>query len=279
MRKMPTLLLPLLLPLLLGFSKAPAASGQPAPIPLQMQVKHNQQESIPVLMYHCISKGNNYLYVPPEQFEQQLVALQKNGYTTITASELLAFWERGMALPQKPVLITLDDGYADNYTNAFPILKKHHAKATIFIVTGAVDRPNYMSWKQLGELQQSGLVDLESHTVHHRNTRLIADADFRKELVDSKQALESHLNKKVVIFAFPYGESKSSSPGILQASGYRMAFSTTNGLAHYPDGKYRLKRLEVYATDSAPAVIAAASSPRKKPLPAKPSTLVASGKL
>ncbi|RNB87205.1 polysaccharide deacetylase family protein [Brevibacillus fluminis] len=278
MRKMTTLLLTFLLPMMLGFSHAPTESKHPSTVPVQMQVKHNQQESIPVLMYHCISKGNNYLYVPPEQFEHQLVSLQKDGYTTITASELLSFWERGTVLPKKPVLITLDDGYEDNYTNAFPILKKHRAKATIFVVTGAVGRPNYMSWQQLGEMNKSGLVDLESHTVHHHNTRKITDAEFRTELVDSKQELESHLNKKIVIFAFPFGESKPSSAAILQESGYRIAFSTNKGLAHYPDGKYRLKRLEMFAQDSPPAAIAEASQPKKKPF-LDPFSILASIKL
>lgn len=278
MRKM-ILLLTLLLPLVFGFSHLDTMKGEFPSSPQQVLERQNQRESIPVLMYHCISKGNNYLFVPPEQFENQLVSLQKSGYTTITATELLSSWEKGTILPKKPVLLTFDDGYEDNFTNAFPILKKHHAKATIFIVTGAVDRPNYLSWEQLREMNKSGLVDLESHTVHHHNTRLISDEYFRTELVESKRALESHLNKKIVIFAFPYGESKRSSAMILKQTGYHIAFSTTKGLAHYPEGKYKLKRLEVYAQDSATTVISTASQPKKKPVYRNPYGLLASGNL
>ena len=103
---------------------------------------------VPVLNYHQVnSEENDMLSVPVEEFEAQMAYLEESGYTTITPDQLRDFLTDGTPLPEKPVLITFDDGYKDNYTNAFPILKKHHMTATIFLVTDYIGR--FEQWMRL----------------------------------------------------------------------------------------------------------------------------------
>lgn len=127
--------------------------------------KDNVKLSIPVFMYHSISNTQkNDLCVSPKQFEKQLRTLLEGGFTPITASELANAYEKGTQLPDHPFIITFDDGYVDNYTNAFPILKKYKAKATLFVITSTINRGSYLSWNQLKEMESSGLVGVEPAT-------------------------------------------------------------------------------------------------------------------
>jgi hypothetical protein len=114
-----------------------------------LQAAKNRIRQVPILTYHCISAGNNTLYVEPKQFDLQLRNLLKQGYTPITARELVNSWVSGTPLPSRPIVLTFDDGYRDNYTNAFTLLKKYRVKATLFVITGAVGRPNYLTWAQI----------------------------------------------------------------------------------------------------------------------------------
>ncbi|MGD8192139.1 polysaccharide deacetylase family protein [Brevibacillus ginsengisoli] len=206
--------------------------------------------SVPVLMYHSISRQNNSLCIAPEQFERQLSNLLKHGYTPITASELISAWENGSELPTRPIVLTFDDGYKDNYTHAFPILKKYQAKATLFIITGAVGKSNYANWDQLMEMENSGLIDIESHTVTHPDIRKLTSKQLVHELASSKQVLEEHLHKSITIFAYPYGGYTESAISALASVGYKAAFTTKNRMTHPSQGRYTLKRLRVFQSQS-----------------------------
>lgn len=213
---------------------------------MQSGIPKNRSKPVPVLMYHSVSNKKSPLCVSPQQFEIQLRNLLKHGYTPITASELIFAWDMGNKLPSRPVVITFDDGYQDNFTHAFPILKKYNAKATLFVITGSVGKPNYANWDQLAIMEHSGLVDIESHTVTHPDVRHLTRKQFKKELAESKWSIETRLHKNVCIFSYPYGKyTRKWFPDLL-AMGYKAAFTTRNRLTEYGQGRYSLKRLRVF---------------------------------
>ena len=147
---------------------------------------------VPVLNYHQVEdKDGNPLTLYCDQFDQQMAYLAEEGYHTITLDEMMDAAESGAPLPAKPVVITLDDGYVDNYEYAYPILKKYGFKATIFLIndfTGVY--PNYLTWEQIHEMQDSGLINFESHTMTHANlSELTSRDELRHEIADSHRAL------------------------------------------------------------------------------------------
>ena len=122
---------------------------------------------VPVLMYHAVGDdcwGEEHLFVRPAELEQQLQYLSENGYETIFFEDL-AHLERY----EKPVILTFDDGYDDNYTLLLPLLQKYHMKATIFMIAGDIGGPHKLTQPQLRALTQSGLVSIQSHGWSHKN--------------------------------------------------------------------------------------------------------------
>ena len=209
--------------------------------------------SIPVLNYHHISEVNgNALILFPEQFEAQMKYLAEEGYTTITPTELLDSWENGTPLPPKPIIITFDDGYKDNYTEAYPILKKYNLKATIFLVTGVVSAyPSYLTWEDVNEMQSSGLINFESHTITHSKLNEITSLDdLWAELLGSREIIESHTKAPVTFIAYPYGSVNERIAELTKAAGYRAAFLVDFGLTSPADNRYDLKRIPIFGSNT-----------------------------
>lgn len=111
---------------------------------------HSATRAVPVLNYHQINdRDENSLTVHTDEFDEQMKYLSDNGYHTITPEEMMDAWENGTPLPEKPVILTFDDGYVDNYKNAYPILEKYNLKGTIFLISDFIGTyPNYMTWAQ-----------------------------------------------------------------------------------------------------------------------------------
>lgn len=213
----------------------------------------NQNLSIPVFMYHSISTSrNNPLCVSSAQFEKQLRTLIEGGFTPITATELNTAYQMGTQLPRNPFVITFDDGYTDNYTRAFPILKKYNAKATIFVITSLISQGKwYLTWDQLREMEESGLVDIESHTVNHYDLNTLSKTQVKKELLGSRTILEEKLHKPVEIFCYPAGKFNPQIVTMLKESGYKMSFTTRPGFANYnKQGPLTLHRIRVFPDHS-----------------------------
>lgn len=215
--------------------------------------KENQRMSIPVLMYHSIAPHPKSKFrMTPERFENDLQTMVRKGYMPITATDLRQAYEKGTSLPARPILITLDDGYQDSYTYALPLLKKYRAKATIFVITNTISRyPAYLKWPEIKKMEQSGLVDIESHTVTHANLKKVSASQLKREIVQSKKTLESQLHKPILIFCYPYGNYTDETINVLQQTGYRMAFTTKDGKANYSQqGPYQLHRFEMQPSRS-----------------------------
>lgn len=204
-----------------------------------------------VLNYHKIDNMNISLSVRPEDFEQQMKFLVEHNFHTITPQEMYAALVEGAQLPENPVLITLDDGYLDNYTNAYPILKKYGLKATIFVITGFMDRgqPGYFTWGQAAEMEASGLINIESHTVTHSSLTDLSEEQLQREIKISKADIERRLGKQVDFLAYPTGTYNLHIAAIVKEAGYKGAFTVRYGNVDQDSNLYALERVPIFRTE------------------------------
>ena len=214
---------------------------------------HVHADGIPVLNYHQINdKDENSLTIHTDQFEAEMKYLADNGYHAITPEELLDAWDNGKALPEKPIIITFDDGYADNYKNAYPILKKYNLKGTIFVVTDYLNTyPNYLTWSMASEMLDSGVINIESHTLSHAELdKLETREELDKQLRDSKLAIDWHLHKKAAFIAYPCGSFNKDIEESTLAAGYKGAFTVHYGLAEPTQNRLQLDRVPIFGSNS-----------------------------
>lgn len=201
-----------------------------------------------VLNYHKIDNMNISLSVTPSDFDRQMKYLKDNHYNIITPDMLYNHLTKGTALPAKPVLITFDDGYEDNYKNAYPILKKYGFTATIFVVTGLVGKyPNYLTWAQCRELKKEGFF-IESHTVSHKSLTELTSEQIKAEVVQSKKTLDEKLHQNTYYFAYPTGTYNLYIAQILKDAGYRGAFTIKYGTVDNSSNLFALERVPVFHT-------------------------------
>ncbi|AJA46254.1 polysaccharide deacetylase family protein [Clostridium pasteurianum DSM 525 = ATCC 6013] len=211
-------------------------------------------KQIPVLMYHSIADNSNVtnlasksIILPPEVFREQMQYLKDNGYTTLTLDELYNFLKNNKPVPEKSVVLTFDDAYKDNYTNAYPILKEFGFKATIFVITGGTDKIGaYLTSDQIKEMYANG-IDIQSHTVNHEDLDKLSLEKQQETLVQSKQFLEKLLNKKVDFIAYPSGKYNNFTEQAAKNAGYTMAFTINSGWANRDTNIYFLNRVFVNA--------------------------------
>ena len=200
-----------------------------------------------VLNYHQIKNGNSYLSVHLDDFDAQMNYLVENGYIAITPDALLSALEGELELPPKPVLITFDDGYSDNYENAFPILQKYGLRATIFIIPAFVGKEGYMTWDELREMEENG-VTMQSHTLNHIALEELPDDGLRAELLKSKQMLEEKLGHAVDFVAYPTGTYNLHIAGIAREVGYKGAFTIKYGNVDLGSNFFALERVPIFQT-------------------------------
>ncbi|MHB8841240.1 MAG: polysaccharide deacetylase family protein [Candidatus Aquicultor sp.] len=196
------------------------------------------RQVIPVLLYHQILPNpTNSITTAPEVFDRQMKTLYDLGYKTITLDQLYANLTRGKPLPKKPVLITFDDGWKNQYQNAIPILLKYKFKAAFFVNPQTINFKNriFMNTVDLVDLDKHGF-DVQSHTWAHSNliikhgeTSTAYRARLTHELKDSKVWLEHLLKKRMKYFAYPYGLYNSFVVKAVADTGYKMAFTVNSG--------------------------------------------------
>ncbi len=225
---------------------------------------------IPVLMYHKVGtapKGSQLgkLWVTTAEFREQMLYLKQNGYTTLNFCDMRDIELGKMKRPEKPVVVTFDDGYANNYTDAYPVLRELGLKGCIFLVYETIDSHNswhnpdsepwvpMLTWAQVKEMQDSGVVEFGSHTMKHRNLPTIPLDQVRWELTESKKRIEEKLGREMVGFAYPYGAG-AFVPEVRKAAreaGYRYDFSIKQGISPFPwnPDSGPLKRLFIRGDD------------------------------
>lgn len=217
-------------------------------------------EAARVLMYHSIDEhyGDKFdkWRVKPKDFERQISWLHKNGFKSYTISELVEL----KSLAPKSVAITFDDGYGDNFTNAFEILQKFGFKATIYLVPNQTANhwesvntthiSQMLSNEQIAKMQSSNLIEFGSHTLSHANLLKLDDIKLKEELTQSKKAVESIINAKCRAFAYPYGKYDERVIKAAKDAGYTNAVIVKRGLFTLDDEKFTIKRIGILGTES-----------------------------
>jgi peptidoglycan/xylan/chitin deacetylase (PgdA/CDA1 family) len=195
---------------------------------------------VPILMYHYISAAPSAqdhirygLSVPPEMFEAQLELLRDNGFTTVTLRDLYESLAVGTPLPEKPVVLTFDDGYVDNYTNAFPLLNKYGMIGTFFVLTGPADdgNPAYLSWDMIQDMSNAGM-DIQLHAREHLDMRNRPNDWLYFQIIGGRQSIEGHTGKPVIFMAYPSGKYDASVRRFLSSTNFWAAVTTKSGSRH-----------------------------------------------
>jgi peptidoglycan/xylan/chitin deacetylase (PgdA/CDA1 family) len=209
-------------------------------------------------MYHYISwppswadRYRHDLSVPPENLDAQMAWLAENGYTTITLKELLYHLTLGWPLPEKPIVLTFDDGYVDAYVNAFPILQKYGFIGTFFVITDHMTfgNPNHATWDQIIEMHNAGM-DIQSHSRSHIELRGESDEELLWQILGSKEAIEARIDTQVRFFCYPSGRYDARTIDALKQFGYWAAVTTEYGATHSSDDLFRLARIRIRAADT-----------------------------
>jgi peptidoglycan/xylan/chitin deacetylase (PgdA/CDA1 family) len=218
----------------------------PAPLPARTRV-------VPILMYHRINvvssttpATSRRLTVHPAVFARQMRWLKRHGYRAITQRRLFDALMCGRPLPRRPILITFDDGYRDNYVNASPVIARLDMRATAYVISGRISNGDrsFLTWPQLRRLERRG-VEIGSHTVSHRSLTSLSTTQARAELVRSRRALERRLGHRVPWLAYPFGAYNGRIEGLARRAGYLLAVTTQHGSRHSARRPFALPRLRV----------------------------------
>ena len=236
------------------FSPTPTILPTPTPTPkpltfAQMNALYGPCVHFPVLMYHHIQSKNaaiankqTSLSVYTDYFTAQMQYLKDKGYNVLPMSDLVNFFDSGIPIPPRSVLVTFDDGYEDFYTDAYPILQKLGIPATMFLPTGLVGNPGYLTWNQIS--QMSGQILFANHTWSHANVEL-SDQKMRYEISTADAQLSDHSLNFPKVFAYPYGLASSQAEGYLSSLGYKAAFTTVSGSILCKKNRFDLPRIRI----------------------------------
>ena len=202
-----------------------------------------------VLMYHSISNNGKFFTVKPEDFERQMSYLRDNNFNVVSLSKLLEYLNNKM-IPPKTIIITFDDGYKDNYLNAFSVLKKYNFPATIFLITGkigldAIDKQGelqILNWSEILEMKNSGLISFEPHTKSHKKLNTLLGENIIEEILLSKNVIEQKIKKQCLFFAYPFGKYDSAVKKIVEQLDFIAAFSVNNGMVGIKSNVFELER-------------------------------------
>lgn len=237
-----------------SFKATPTPSYQPnGQLPssgnLYQKPPENQVIKFPIFNYHHIrpmppeSAGvtERAFTVTAEGLEAHLKYFKENGYQVVLIDELLKYFDIGQPLPSKAVALTFDDGWREHYSNAFPILKKYGVKATFFVPTGWVGKPEIMSWDEMRQMSEAGMV-FGSHSVSHPYLDKLSDENLKKEVEDSKKLLEEKLGKQVDYIAYPAGMYNDKVIEAVKAAGYQAALGVYKIIEQSPKYRWSIRR-------------------------------------
>ncbi|MFC5215833.1 polysaccharide deacetylase family protein [Streptomyces coerulescens] len=214
---------------------------------------------VPILMYHAVSTAPNdatrELSVAPEAFAEQMALIGDLGLTPVRTADLAERWRSGKPLPERPVLITFDDGYEGVHRHALPVLAEHGFAATVFVSTGWLKGPHdtgggldtMLDWDQVRELAGAD-VEIGGHSHTHPQLDQLPDGRLRSELILCKEIISDQLGTVPASFAYPYGYSSRRVREAVRETGYGQALAVNNGLARRRQGPYALTRLTVRRT-------------------------------
>lgn len=207
---------------------------------------------VPVVMYHHTQPlklaellGHGALTVDSVIFEEQIKYLSENGYTAISSEELINALNDRRPLPEKSIMITIDDGYDDNYTYAFMTAKKYQMIMNFMIPTGLIDKPGYMTWDHLSEMAANPYARLYNHTTSHAPLGLIDKNKIIDEITAANTDFQTRLGLNNTILTYPYGSYDDEALITARELGIKAAFTTDEGRTHCVSNLMRLPRLRV----------------------------------
>ena len=206
-----------------------------------------QGAQVPVLMYHAVSDdlwGISDLFVSPSEMAQQLEYLVDNGYEPILFSDL-----PNLSDYEKPILLTFDDGYDDNYTQLLPLLKKYNVKATVFVITGMLGDEHYLTADQVKEMSDSGLVDIQSHTVDHFDLNTLTREDQEYQLSQSRLDLARITGKLPHTLCYPSGARDENTLELAEEY-YTFGVDMNGGVWIIQEDYYKIDRIYVSREDT-----------------------------
>ncbi len=220
-------------------------------------------KKIPILMYHSVSCSTNPKFmqftVSPTHFAEQMAYLHTHDYTPMTVTQLVQ--SAVEHLPEKPVVLTFDDGMSDFFTDALPVLTRYGFSATLYIATAFVNgtcdwlqregesaRP-MMTWEQIAQVQAAG-IECGAHSHTHPQLDMLSSSQAQHELITSKNILEEHLGRRVASFAYPYGYYTAITQQLVRAAGYTSACAVKHAIHTIGANPLALSRLMVKASTS-----------------------------
>ncbi|MBJ7457795.1 MAG: polysaccharide deacetylase family protein [Thermoleophilaceae bacterium] len=233
-----------------------AATGATAGVTPQSteKVSGPHDDPVPILMYHVTKAappaGTPYpeLWVSPADFKGQMNWLADNGYTGITMAQLFNYWDDGFKLPEKPVVISFDDGYPSHAKTARPVLAGHKWPGVLFLKLGNVNNPESgLSASHVKSLLASGW-ELGSHTIDHSDLTTLSASELEVEVADSKEQISDKFGVPIEFFCYPAGKFDATVVAAVEAAGYKGATTVLDGLAT-PDKPYELKRIRINGND------------------------------
>lgn len=210
---------------------------------------------VPILMYHHIDNNgkSSALSVSPENFRRQMEFLSCRKYNVISLADFVRAVSNEEKLPRNSVVLTFDDGYADNFTWAYPVLKAYHLPATIFVIVDGIGKEGYLSYTQMEEMLSAGIIDIGSHTLAGDYLPGKSRERLEQEIGVSKKLLDERLNRKIAFLCYPIGGFTPEIQGLARSYGYIAACTTNRGIKQTcrNDDLLALKRIKI-KDDSSP---------------------------
>jgi uncharacterized lipoprotein YddW (UPF0748 family)/peptidoglycan/xylan/chitin deacetylase (PgdA/CDA1 family) len=227
-------------------------------------VAPEKQANVPILLYHHIarlpagaSSAQRRWTLSPEKFGDQMRWIAEHGFHPVTMAQLNGYLKHGLPLPVKPIVISFDDGWKDQYCAALPILKKYNFSATFFIATDSVGHSAYMNWDQVSEISDSGM-DIESHSRTHARLSILPPEQAWREIDDSRKILENRVHKPVLVFAYPFGSYSDKVISLVKDAGFDTAVTVdglNGGYLFRADQSYALSRYAVRGEDNLDSIV------------------------
>lgn len=232
-----------------------AATGATAAVTPQSteKVSGPHDDPVPILMYHVTKAapaGTPYpeLWVTPADFKGQMQWLADNDYTGITMAQLFKYWDEGFKLPEKPVVISFDDGYPSHAKTARPVLAKHRWPGVLFLGLANVNNPETgLTQTMVKSLQTAGW-ELASHTINHPDLTSLSPSELETEVAGSREQISEKFDVPIDFFCYPAGKFDAEVVAAVEDAGYKGAVTVLDGLAT-PDKPYELKRIRINGND------------------------------